>query len=141
MLCSHDFDLVSLLLRLRLFFIFSSWLLLLISIIFKSSLLYSLAIVFISFTLSKPKLLSFMVNTHALRILIQPSEASALLIWPDAFHFNNLCSAQDISKLDGASLVFLVLDDIINALCYWISLCYSFIVHISFVCILVATYN
>ena len=73
-------------------------------------------VVLFALSSSKAELLPFVIKAQALRVLIQASEASGLLIWLDALHFDYLCARQNIGEFDGSTVFFLVLNDLRNAL-------------------------
>lgn len=95
-------------------------------------------VVLVLLSSTKTKLLSLVVQTHALWVLIQTCEASCLLVGLDAFHFDHLGSRKDVSELDGASGLFLILNNFLDALFNWVSLGCTLIVKISLICVLVA---
>ena len=53
-----------------------------------------------------------MIDTEALRVLVQAGEGPALVIGLDALHLNDLGSGEHVRELDRASPIFLVLNDL-----------------------------
>ena len=90
---------------------------------------------------SDSELLSFVINTHALGVLVKTRKTSALIIWPYALHFSDLCPSEDVGELDGVSCLLLVPNDLGNSLFDWVSLVDSFVEFIALVCVLVSTWK
>lgn len=98
-------------------------------------------VVFVLLSRSETKLLSLVIKAEALRILVEASETSSLLVWLDAFHLDDLGAGENVGELDWGATLFLVLNNFANAFLYRVTLRRSLIVKISLVCILVALYE
>ena len=92
-----------------------------------------------------------MIAAQTLRVLVEPREGPTVLFisWlllgfdlpfalDNLFHLYDFGSAEDVRELNGTSSVFLVLNNLVDAFFDGRALCYSFVVHVALVSILVA---
>ena len=82
-----------------------------------------------------------MIAAQALRVLIQASEAAALLVRSDALHLDDFGTRQYVAEFDGSAVLLLILDNFLDVLLDGCTLRERLIVAVTLVRVLVALYS
>ena len=69
--------------------------------------------------------------------MVEASKTTALIVWLYALHLDDLGSGENIGKLDGCSLLLLVLNDFANSFFHRVTLGDGFVVIITLVSVLI----
>ena len=72
-----------------------------------------------------------------MRVLIEPSKTSTFIVWLYSLHLNDFGSRKNIGKLNGRSLLLLILDDFSNRFFHGVTLSNGLVVIVTLVCVLI----